>query len=176
MKTTAALSAAAVLVLTACGVEDDQDTEFNGQTEEVATPTVEQESPEPEENGNGEEGEQPDVELPPGGAERLGDDDIDPEEQGEFIADGNFSDEGEVLGLDQLGPEHEPIEVYAAPPEGPGPHEDLEVAAELSADDQVMLAGREIYAAYADGIWVEVQLADGYGWIDAGGLEGFAID
>lgn len=67
------------------------------------------------------------------------------------------------------------MEVLAAPPHGPGPHEDLEVVGELTSEDQVRLGGREVRAAYADGSWVEVELADGYGWVQGHLLEG-AVD
>ncbi len=186
-------SAAALLALSACGVEED--TEPNGENEEIATPTEEQEPPEQEptegENGNGEEapepteeeteepgpengenGEQPDVELPPGGAERIAEEDIDPETQGELVEDGDFSDEGEPIGFNELAADREPIEAFAAPPASDA-DEDREVAAELSAEDTVLLGGREVLAARADGIWVEVQLADGYGWVEIFVLEGY---
>lgn len=174
-----ALGAAALLALCACA-EEEADTD-NGQH---SSPDVEEpEQPDPDDQDDGEDGdnvadpnredEQPDIELPPGGGERIDDEDIDPEEQGQPV-NTQFSEAGETVALIETAADREPLEVYAAPPSGPG--DSPEVVAELSADQHVVLAGREISAARADGIWVEIELADGYGWIDAAVLSGFAID
>lgn len=182
------VSAAALLALSACAAEDEPE---SGEEEAAAAPTGEQPSePEPAEDENGSEDDESDSDvsptqetspdgdtgspeggLPPGGAERVADEDIDPETQGEPI-ETNFSNEGTEIGFNENAVDREPIEVFAEPPAA-SPESDTEVVAELSADDVVLLGGREIVAAMADGVWVEIELADGYGWVEDNLLEGF---
>ncbi|MDR5712710.1 hypothetical protein [Nesterenkonia flava] len=160
--------------------QTDADAEGTPEAEDFATDTPQTSSPDGEAPGSPDEetagestpppedpAEDPTAQLPPGGAERVPDEDIDPETQGE-PTETSFSQAGQETGFHDSAVE--PIPVYAEPPVPGG---DTEVVAELSSDDVVLLGGREIQAAMADGTWVEVQLADGYGWVEVFVLEGF---
>lgn len=187
-RTPVSLAAAALLALTACAEDEDPDPAGENAEPDVTETAAGQpedsgqEDSEPEDADTddadtvGSEPEEPEEEtteaadaLPPGGADRIADEDIDPETQGE-PTETNFSAEGEEIGFNEWA--RESIEIWAAPPV-PGDEDQTEPVAELAADDVVQLGGREILAAQADGIWVEVELADGYGWVEAMVLEGF---
>lgn len=182
-RTPVSLASAALLALTACAQDDDPDPAGENAEPDVTDTAAGQpedsgpEDPAPDDADTvGSEPEEPEEEttesadaLPPGGAERIADEDIDPETQGE-PTETNFSAEGEEIGFNQWA--RESIEIWAAPPV-PGDEDQTEPVAELAADDVVQLGGREILPAQADGIWVEVELADGYGWVEAMVLEGF---
>ena len=192
-RTPVSLTAAALLALTACAEDEDPDPAGENAKPDVTDTAAQQpEDSEPEDADTddadaddtdtddadtvGSEPEEPEEEtteaadaLPPGGADRIADEDIDPETQGE-PTETNFSAEGEEIGFNEWA--RESIEIWAAPPV-PGDEDQTEPVAELAADDVVQLGGREILPAQADGIWVEVELADGYGWVEAMVLEGF---
>lgn len=183
-RTPVSLAAVAFLALTACAENEDPDA--SGETAEPDVTETVTEEPDDSEPGDadtddadtvGTESEEaaqeettaPAEALPPGGADRIADEDIDPETQGEPTQT-NFSAEGEEIGFNEWA--RESIDIWAEPPV-PGEDDEAEAVAELGADDVVRLGGREILAAQADGIWVEVELADGYGWVEAAVLEGY---
>lgn len=188
-RTPVSLAAVAFLALTACAENEDPDaSEEAAEPDVTETVTEEPDDSEPADTDTddadtddadtvGAESEEPAEEettesaeaLPPGGADRIADEDIDSETQGE-PTETEFSAEGEEIGFNEWA--RESIEVWAEPPV-PGEEGQTEAVAELEADDVVRLGGREILAAQADGIWVEVELADGYGWVEAAVLEGF---
>lgn len=176
-----AVGTAALLALAACTGEDDANAETG--EDQVAAPAEEEAADtDPAEDEASEEESDPDAEaedsgteLPPGGFERIADEDIDPDTQGEPI-EADFSEEGAEIGFNESAADNPPVDVYAAPPEitpESGPDDTTEATAELSPDDVVLLGGREIAAAQADGVWVEIELADGYGWVESRLLEGF---
>lgn len=174
---TVALGAAALLTLSACATDAEAEptsgSDVTAPSATVETQPTTETTPTQDSSTNGEDGEDTDTgnSLPPGGAPRVPDEEIDPGTQGVPI-ETNFSDEGRIVGFNESARAQEPIRVYAPPPV-PSPDGPTEPIAELSADDHVILGGREIVAALADGVWVEVRLADGYGWVESHLLEGF---
>lgn len=191
-----ALGTAALLALSACGDGDDADPDAGEEQVSVDEETVEEDPVEDEtaedESLEDEDDSDPvvseedesdlqadpensEVELPAGGADRVADEDIDPETQGE-PTETDFSEEGAEIGFNESAAQNPPVNVYAAPPEitpESGPDDAAEVMAELNPDDVVLLGGREIAATNADGVWVEIELADGFGWVESHLLEGF---
>ena len=169
-----------MLVVTACAPDDPSAT---GQEEPSPEPTVtetvtdepqspEAEDPEAEETeeeepdettedvteepGNGDGG------LPPGGTERLDEITVDGEPFQAHTGVSAEEAEGEEAGVAGLADEDLPLEVRGAP------SNDAEVVAELGQLDAVLLAGRGWLPpdeAEAEGSWTEIQLADGYGWV-----------
>lgn len=169
----AALGLGALLALVACAPEDADGTEDEVSPEPTATETV---TEDPEDSAAGGEhsdpADEPDEEppaeesdLPPGGAERL----EEITEDGEAAQlPGHISAEeaeGAEAGVAGLASEDMPLEVHAAPAP------DAEVVAELGQLDAVLLGGRGWSPpedAEEEGVWTEIQLADGYGWIQGG--------
>lgn len=178
---TTALSLGALLVVTACAPDDPSAT---GQEEPSPEPTATAEtvtddpqSPEPEEPEAEEtEQEEPDetnedtteepgtgeAELPPGGTERLEEITVDGEPFQAHTGVSAEEAEGAEAGVAGLADEDLPLEVHGAP------SSDAEVVAELGQLDAVLLAGRGWLPpdeAEGGGGWTEIQLADGYGWV-----------
>lgn len=174
------MASAGLLALTACGPQEEPEPEAEPaetETDEAQSDAEEpEESPEAAEDGDdGEGGEDDDgdsahqesseTELPAGGTERLSEEELDPQAHGEETQT-YFSDEGTEVGVAGLEEDDSPIDVHAEPAA------ESDVVAELEATDAVLLGGRE--RDHPDhqeaGIWKEVELADGFGWVDTGNL------
>lgn len=166
--TTTALSAAALVALTSCGGQEVEIEEAEAGGEPV-TPGEEttleaqetNEADADEDESEESETEAPgEAELPPGGAERMEESDFDESVHGES-QETFYSEEGAEVGVAGLLPEDVPLEIHAEPtPE-------TEIIAELEPTDAVVLGGHERshVASENEGSWVEIQLADGYGWV-----------
>lgn len=185
---TTALGLGALLAVAACAPDDPAVTEDETPPEPTVTETVTDEPEDTQaEEPEAEETEQEELEeatedvpdepgagesdLPPGGTDRL--DEIT--EDGEpFDAHTGVSAEeaeGQEAGVAGLGDEDVPLEVRGAP------SSEAEVVAELGQLDAVLLAGRGWLppdGAEAEGSWTEIQLADGYGWVQ-GNLYFFGV-
>lgn len=113
--------------------------------------------------------------LPPGGTARMAQEDLHKDLHGEDSELSFYSDEGAGVGVAGLDPSEDRLAVYAEPTRS------SEVTAELESLDEVNLAGRERSHREPDpetqpdetaqgsgqedvGTWVEIELADGYGW------------
>lgn len=177
---TPTLGLGALLAVTACAPDDSDPT---GQEEPSPGPTVtetlteepqspeagepEAEATEPEEpdEGTGDIPEEPGAGasgLPPGGTERLDEITVDGEPFQAHTGVSAEAAEGEEAGIAGLADEDAPLEVRGAP------SSDAEVVAELGQLDAVLLAGRGWLPpddTEGGGSWTEVQLADGYGWV-----------
>lgn len=189
--TTTALSSAALLALAACAPEDDLEPESDPEPAETETVTETEEpegeqdtadpkpaetetvTEEPEDEEDPEETEPaetdgpPDDELPPGGTDRMADEDIQPDVHGEIQEGGHFSQEGEEVGVAGLSGEDAPLEVWSEP------GAEAEVVGELGPTDAALLGGREVrHADHQPGSWTEVELADGYGWVNTVNTDG----
>lgn len=187
--TTTALSSATLLALAACAPEEDLEPESDSEPQETVTETEEPEgeldtsdpesaetetvTEEPEDEEDPEETEPaetdgpPDEELPPGGTDRMADGDIQPEVHGEIQEGGHFSEEGEEVGVAGLSGEEAPLEVWSEP------GAEAEVVGELGSTDAVLLGGREVrHADHQPGSWIEVELAEGYGWVNTVDTDG----
>lgn len=99
--------------------------------------------------------------LPPGGADRIDGEELDPTIHGEASTRGFYSEEGAEVGVAGLDPAADPLPVYAEPTRS------SQVVGELESTDAVQLGGRERQHRDGDvlGLWTEIQLADGYGWL-----------
>ena len=165
---TTAVSAAALLALTSCGGQgvESEEAEAGGEPitpgeettlEAQETTEADADEDDPEES----ETEAPaEPELPPGGGERMEEGDFDESVHGES-QETFYSEEGAEVGVAGVLPEDVPLEIHAEPtPE-------VEVVAELEPTDAVVLGGHERSHAASEneGSWVEIQLADGYGWV-----------
>lgn len=145
---------------------DDADTgdEDVDEAEESPEPTSggdegsaeDQESEDAEQEAESEPG--PPQGPPSGGVPQAADEDL----PGDEPTASTFGEAGDEVGVAGLDPNDAPLEVYALP------GEDSEVVAELQPTDAVVLTGRErnlnTSTDEGQGIWTEVQLADGYGW------------
>lgn len=171
-RTTTALgvSAAALLVLVSCGGDTaEMDAPDAGSAPTVTSDeetTPEEPEPTDEETGTDEPDELEEPEetedeggLPPGGTGRMEDADFDESIHGEEF-ELYFSGEGAEVGVAGIALD-DPLEVRAEP------YSEAEIVAELDSLDAVLLGGRE--RSHIDtedeGIWTEIELADGYGWI-----------
>lgn len=175
----AALSTAALLALSACGPDQegepaptatDQDQETPSTPEPTDTEDEATDTPETDDGATGtgteeppadttETAADPEPELPIGGTDRVDDADL-PGESAETY----FSREGEAVGV--VGTAG-PLPVLAVPTlEG----EMDEMVGEVFATDTVLLGGRERFVPESEQSWIEIQLADGYGWVQAGHL------
>ncbi len=99
--------------------------------------------------------------LPPGGGDRLEAGELDAAIHGEESAIGYYSEEGAEVGVAGLDPAADPLRVYAEPTRS------SEVVGELESTDAVELGGRERQHRDGEdqGLWTEIRLADGYGWL-----------
>lgn len=186
LSATLSISAAMLLVLSACAPDDvDTDPEPEAPAEETVTETAEaqgpddeapeatetvkeQPSPEPEDTSPGpeetEQTEEPET-GPPEGPPSGGVSQLDEAElPGEDATPAHYSQAGAEVGVAGLDPDDAPLWVHALP------GEDSDVVAELQPTDAVVLAGRErnLNTSTEDdgqGIWAEVELAAGYGWV-----------
>lgn len=165
-----------LLALTACTSEDEPEpqetvTETVGPEDNNAddpgpteTETLTEDPEEAEEPDTGEDAPESDdlsrERIPPGGAEQIADGDLPGDEFEMFYA------EGDELGVAGLDPEDAPLEAYAAP----SPNGDAEVVGGLEPTDAVTVTGRERNDTDDPdfGIWTEVELAEGYGWVEGG--------
>lgn len=174
-----AWSAVSLLVLTACAGDDGQDLDQGGQDdapqEDAAQDdTGQQDAPDqqgsdededaPHQDAEAEAQETPGGEVPAGGSEQVPEEEL-PGEDVEL-----FYQEGDELGVAGLDPEDAPLEVLEVPLE-----QDGDVVGELEPLDAVVVTGRQRQDPddAEAGIWTEVELADGYGWVE-GGLAYFA--
>lgn len=152
------LAAAAVLTLTSCGGDNVEITEAETGGQPI-TPGEETtlDAPEPTEEPDEDEDEGG---LPPGGTDRMADEDFDESIHGEHF-ELYFSGEGVEVGVAGIASDDAPLEVRAEP------YSEAEVVAELDSLDAVLLGGRERSHTETEdeGIWTEVELADGYGWV-----------
>lgn len=111
--------------------------------------------------------------LPPGGADRIDGEELDPTIHGKESAIGFYSEEGAEVGVAGLDPAADPLQVYAEPTRS------SEVVGELESTDAVELGGRERQhrEGQDQGPWTEIRLADGYGWLtsspESGGIYWF---
>lgn len=174
----AAWSTAALLTLSACG--PDQEGEPAPATDQdQATPTTPEptdtadeatETPESDDDATGtgtgteeptadatDTAADPEPELPIGGTDRVDDAELPGESAATY-----FSREGEAVGV--VGSPG-PLPVLAVPTvEG----EMDEMVGEVFATDTVLLGGRERYVPESEQSWIEIELAEGYGWVQAG--------
>lgn len=177
--TITSLSSLSLLALAACNGNDDAtpepepDQTTQTETEEpqpTATETVTEEAPEEDsaEDDNGKDADPEDLEggaLPPGGAERIEDEDLDESLHGEET-EMFYSDEGAEVGAAGFAPQDGPLVVHAAPTR------ESDAVSELGPLDAVELAGRERHHPEDgdQGSWTEIVLADGFGWVESGQL------
>lgn len=194
LSATLSISAAMLLVLSACAPDDvETDSEPEATTEETVTETPEaqdpddeapeatetvkeQPSPEPQDTSPGpeetEQAEEPEP-GPPEGPPSGGVSQIDDAElPGEETTPAHYSQAGAEVGIAGLDPDDAPREVRSPP------GQEAELVAELQPTDAVVLAGRErnLHVSTEDdgqGLWAEVQLADGYGWVEIAPLHYF---
>ncbi|GAA1818456.1 SH3 domain-containing protein [Nesterenkonia flava] len=172
---TAAVGLTGLLALTACG-GDEEPAPAETVTETAPAPeTVEPtggEQDRPEDDDSGQESEEtsapeptaeaetpsPGDEVPPGGIAQVPQEDLPGEDFEMYYA------EGDELGVAGLDPDDAPLEVFAVP------GEDSEVVGGLQPTDAVTVTGRQRTGSEDPdfGIWTEVQLADGYGWVEGG--------
>ncbi len=145
-----------LLALASCSADADQESE-EGDTESSTTA--------PESEAGQEADDQPGERTPSGGTDPV------PEAELPGAEHEAFSEEGDELGVAGLDPDDAPLDVYAVP----APDGDADVVGELEPTDAVTITGRE--RSDVDdpdfGSWTEVELADGYGWVE-GGLAYFA--
>lgn len=121
--------------------------------------------------------------LPPGGSERMAEEDFDAELHGEESEIFFYSEEGAEVGVAGLDPSEDPLAVFAEPTRS------SEVTAGLESLDAVNLGGRERShrgdeapeaqpgsgqdgAGEDEGFWTEIELADGYGWFHHSAQDG----
>ncbi|WP_150460484.1 hypothetical protein [Nesterenkonia ebinurensis] len=178
--TTTALSTAGLLALAACAPEEEldpdpepqetiteteepEDEENAGEPDPAETETVTQDPEETEEEASEPEAA-PEIGIPEGGTDRMEEADFEESLHGQEH-DHPFSHEGEEVGVAGLSFADEPFQVRAAPTS------EAEVVGELGPLSAAYLGGREReHPALADGgIWREVELADGYGWVETQG-------
>lgn len=178
-----AWSAVSLLVLTACAGEDGQDLDQGGQDDaaqddigqqDAAQQGAQQDAADQQgsdededalhQDADAEAQEPPGDEVPSGGSEQIPEEEL-PGEDVEL-----FYQEGDELGVAGLDPEDAPLEVLQVPLD-----QDGEVVGELEPLDAVVVTGRQRQDPddAGAGIWTEVELADGYGWVE-GGLAYFA--
>lgn len=167
-----AWSAVSLLVLTACAGEDAQQVEEAGTegTVQDGSGTQDEQSAQDDSAAEEEAGAQDQrrapegEEVPSGGSEQVPEDEL-PGEDVEL-----YYEQGDELGVAGLNPEEAPLEVFDRPLE-----QDGDVVGELEPLDAVAVTGRQRQDPddREAGIWTEVELSDGYGWVD-GGLTYFA--
>lgn len=166
-----AWSAVSLLVLTACAGEEDREDEEAGSDDAVQDDQDDQDGQDGQdgqddrgaEDGQ-EEHEHEGEEVPAGGSEQVPEDEL-PGEDVEL-----FYQQGDELGVAGLDPEEAPLEVLDLPLQ-----QDGDVVGELGPLDAVTVTGRQRQDPDDPdvGIWTEVELSEGYGWVE-GGLSYFA--
>lgn len=173
------LGLGALLAVTACAPDDTAVTEDETSPEPTVTETVTEEpedtqaeEPEAEETGQEEPEEATDAvpdepgagesDLPPGGTDRLDEITEDGEPFDAHTGVSAEAAEGEEAGVAGLSDDDAPLEVRGAP------SHDAELVAELGQLDALLLGGRGWLPpdeAEEQSSWTEIQLADGYGWV-----------
>lgn len=175
-----AWGAVCLLALTACAGDDSQEVEDGSSEDAVQDDSGTDDDQSVRDDSAAEDGadqddrtaregqdrehDQPGEEVPSGGSEQVPEDEL-PGEDVEL-----YYEQGEELGVAGLDPEEAPLEVFDLPLD-----QDGDVVGELEPLDAVTVTGRQRQDPDDPeaGIWTEVELSDGYGWVD-GGLTYFA--
>ncbi|TLP78977.1 hypothetical protein [Nesterenkonia sphaerica] len=134
--------------------------------DETASPEGDDEElPEDPDDEPGAEGEEPpeDGDVPPGGAERIPEGEFNDSVHGEET-ETFYSEEGSEVGAAGFAQDEGPLVVPAEPTA------DAETVGELGPLDAVELGGRERQDDTSSS-WIEVVLAEGYGWVESGQID-----
>lgn len=155
-----------LVALASCSADADQESEEGDNESSTTDPhDTDPSTTAPEADASQRADARPGERTPPGGTDEV------PEAELPGVEHEAFSEEGDELGVAGLDPDDAPRDVYAAP----APGGDADVVGELEPTDAVIITGRQ--RSDVDdpdfGIWTEVELADGYGWVE-GGLAYFA--
>ncbi|ROR72093.1 SH3 domain-containing protein [Bogoriella caseilytica] len=167
------ITAAAALMLAACENGDEPDQPDPGVTatdEPTESEPTEEDTDEPEpepepeptdeagdegdENGAGE-GQDDGAGLPPGGVERVDESALPGTETMMY-----FSTEGSTANVVRV--EYDDVLNVRAMPAA-----DTEIVGEIEPTGAVTLAGRERMVEGSGDLWAEVELAEGYGWVNS---------
>lgn len=140
--------------------ETEQPDGPEGSAEEGSEEDEQADEPEPGDGDADDDAPESDPQsaLPPGGGDRLDDITTGGEPTETF-----YSDAGQEVGVAGLDPDDAPLPVRAAPTG------EADLVAELGPLDAVLLAGREWHDPQQEqeGSWTEIELEDGYGWVES---------